>query len=278
MKNLLLRTITGAVYVAVIVAGICINNITFILLSCLLAVLATVEFGTMTGQRSWVMKAVDAIGSLLIVLTLDGFVLSWYISGSLRFIYPIWLIARIVMQLYSHDPAPLRSLATSLMTQLYIALPIGMMAIIYGMAKPSVLLIVFIMIWLNDTGAYLVGSAIGRHRLFERLSPKKSWEGFFGGMLFCIIAAVLLQWFYMGPHLGYPPVAGMGLGVIVPVFATWGDLAESMIKRSLSVKDSGHILPGHGGILDRIDSLLLVVPAVVYWTLFVFVLEIAGVN
>lgn len=263
MKNLLLRTITGAVYVAVIVAGICINNITFILLSCLLAVLATVEFGTMTGQRSWVMKAVDAIGSLLIVLTFYSFDL----NGDSLVFYPIWLIARIVMQLYSHDPAPLRSLATSLMTQLYIALPIGMMAIIF-VAKPSVLLIVFIMIWLNDTGAYLVGSAIGRHKLFERLSPKKSWEGFFGGMLFCIIAAVLLQWFYMGPHLGYPLVTVIALGVIVPVFATWGDLAESMIKRSLSVKDSGHILPGHGGILDRIDSLLLVVPAVVYWVVF----------
>lgn len=266
MKNLLLRTITGAVYVAVIVAGICINNITFILLSCLLAVLATVEFVTMTGQRSWVMKAVDAIGSLLIVLTFDSFVISWD-SGSL-ILYPIWLIARIVMQLYSHDPAPLRSLATSLMTQLYIALPIGMMAFIYDIARPSVLLIVFIMIWLNDTGAYLVGSSIGRHRLFERLSPKKSWEGFFGGMIFCIIAAVLLQWFYMGPHLGYPLVTVIALGVIVPVFATWGDLAESMIKRSLNVKDSGHILPGHGGILDRIDSLLLVVPAVAYWVVF----------
>lgn len=271
MKNLLLRTITGAVYVAVIVAGICINNITFILLSCLLAVLATVEFVTMTGQRSWVMKAVDAIGSLLIVLTMSLGMLYFHF-GMIMFAgvmsYVMWLIFRIVMQLYSHDPAPLRSLATSLMTQLYIALPIGLMALIYDMATPSVLLIVFIMIWLNDAGAYLVGSAIGRHRLFERLSPKKSWEGFFGGMLFCIIAAVLLQWFYMGPHLGYPLVAGMGLGVIVPVFATWGDLAESMIKRSLNVKDSGHILPGHGGILDRIDSLLLVVPAVVVWLLY----------
>ena len=265
MKNLLLRTITGAVYVAVIVAGICVSPITFILLSCLLAVLATVEFGTMTGQRSWLTKAVDAVGSLLIVLSFSGYGAILYSISASIFFYPIWLIVRIVMQLYSHNPAPLRTLATSLMSQLYIALPIGLMAIIYGYGGPSVLLIVFIMIWLNDTGAYLVGSALGRHKLFERLSPKKSWEGFFGGMLFCIIAAVLLQWFYMGPDLGYSPVASIALGVIVPVFATWGDLAESMIKRSLNVKDSGHILPGHGGILDRIDSLLLVVPAVAYW-------------
>lgn len=160
----------------------------------------------------------------------------------------------------------------SIMGVMYIGVPLLTLNLlyIYDINNTSwLVLVMFAMIWLNDTGAYLVGSAIGRHKLFERLSPKKSWEGFFGGMLFCIIAAVLLQWFYMGPELGYLSVTVIALGVIVPVFATWGDLAESMIKRSLNVKDSGHILPGHGGILDRIDSLLLVVPAVVVW-MFIF--------
>lgn len=269
MKNLLLRTITGAVYVAIIIAGICVSQSTFILLGCLLAGLATVEFGRMTGQRSWLTSFVDLTGSLVMVLAMDSMV---YYTAAFSApiiiwaaIYLLWLMLRIVMQLYSHNPAPLRVLATSLMTQLYIALPIAMMSIVYAYGGPALLLIVFIMIWLNDTGAYLVGSTLGRHRLFERLSPKKSWEGFFGGMIFCIIAAVLFQYYYMGPAMGYTMVASISLGVIVPVVATWGDLAESMIKRSLNVKDSGHILPGHGGILDRIDSLLLVVPAVVLW-------------
>ncbi len=122
------------------------------------------------------------------------------------------------------------------------------------------MLLIFIMIWLNDTGAFLVGSAIGRHRLFERLSPKKSWEGFFGGLLFCLIAGYLAPILSADDFAGYP-MRYVGLGVLVCVFSTWGDLFESMIKRAAGVKDSGNILPGHGGMLDRIDSILFVVPA-----------------
>ena len=119
----------------------------------------------------------------------------------------------------------------------------------------------FIMIWLNDTGAFCVGSMIGKHKLFPRISPNKSWEGFFGGVVFAIASAFVFKY-------GFPQyfdnisIGGLcGLGVVVSAFATWGDLVESLIKRTLGVKDSGTLLPGHGGILDRIDSLLLVVPA-----------------
>ncbi|MDE6280052.1 MAG: phosphatidate cytidylyltransferase, partial [Paramuribaculum sp.] len=114
-----------------------------------------------------------------------------------------------------------------------------------------------IMLWLNDTGAYCVGSLMGRHRLCERLSPKKSWEGFWGGMFFTAVGAVLLMPWYMP---GTPWIFGAGTGIIISIAATWGDLVESMLKRSQGVKDAGNILPGHGGILDRIDSLLLAAP------------------
>ena len=119
----------------------------------------------------------------------------------------------------------------------------------------------FVMIWLNDTGAFLVGSAIGSHRLFARLSPKKSWEGFFGGFAFSIIAGYLAHSLLPEYFAGYSANALGLLGAIVSVISTWGDLFESMIKRQMGVKDSGNLIPGHGGILDRIDSLLFVAPA-----------------
>ena len=130
---------------------------------------------------------------------------------------------------------------------------------------PVLLLSFFALIWIYDTGAYLFGVTFGKHRLFERISPKKSWEGAIGGAIFAILASLLIN------HLfpGYLTVLQwIGFAFIVVVFGTWGDLVESMIKRSLNVKDSGNLIPGHGGILDRIDSSLLAGPAVVIYYLF----------
>ena len=127
------------------------------------------------------------------------------------------------------------------------------------------LLALFIFIWLNDTGAFCVGTLIGKRRLFERISPKKSWEGFWGGLGLCILLAVVISyWFndvFSGPNL----YTWIGLSIVVSVFSTLGDLCESLIKRSIGVKDSGKLLPGHGGILDRIDSLLLVSPTALFF-------------
>lgn len=279
MKNLLSRTLTGIIYVAVIIAGLCTGQVSFMALGILLAGLGVAEFLGITGNRSFKMLVADLTGTVILVGGFDTVAATWANGWSFPAftvwgaIFVAWLITRIVVQLYSHDPAPLRRLACSLMSQIYIALPVALMCCIYNAANGHALLLaVFILIWVNDTGAYLVGSRIGRHRLFERLSPKKSWEGFFGGMIFAVIAAVVM--FVCFPqYYGTRPLAFMAvLGVLIPVFATWGDLAESMIKRTLNVKDSGKILPGHGGILDRIDSLLVAVPAtVVYlavWRLF----------
>ena len=131
----------------------------------------------------------------------------------------------------------------------------------YGML---IALFMFVCIWLNDTGAYLVGCTIGKHRLFERISPKKSWEGFFGGMVFCIAAGAFAHLLIGGSQAIWIPFA-----IIVSVFATWGDLVESLIKRTAGVKDSGNIMPGHGGVLDRIDSLLFVAPAILAYLFLV---------
>jgi phosphatidate cytidylyltransferase len=120
---------------------------------------------------------------------------------------------------------------------------------------------IFIFLWCSDSGAYFVGSAIGRHRLFERISPKKSWEGSIGGGVLALVAAYVLSLFY--PTLG--AIEWMGMAAVVVVTGTWGDLIESCMKREMGIKDSGNILPGHGGILDRFDSAILAIPSVVVY-------------
>ena len=123
------------------------------------------------------------------------------------------------------------------------------------------LLSIFVFIWLSDTGAYCVGSLIGKHRLFERISPKKSWEGSIGGGIFSIASSLGFAHFF--PFM--PGWQWVGLAIVVVIFGTWGDLTESLMKRQLGIKDSGNILPGHGGMLDRFDSALMAIPAAVVY-------------
>ena len=129
-------------------------------------------------------------------------------------------------------------------------------------------LAVFVFLWINDTGAYLCGSLLGKHKLFPRISPGKSWEGSIGGGLLVVAIAVLI--WYLTDQYGVNDLSlnvyeWAGLGLTVVIFGTWGDLVESLFKRTLGIKDSGNILPGHGGMLDRFDSSLLAIPAVVVY-------------
>jgi phosphatidate cytidylyltransferase len=128
---------------------------------------------------------------------------------------------------------------------------------------PGIVVGFFILLWANDTGAYLTGITMGRHRLMERISPKKSWEGFIGGMVIAAAAAWLLSdWFGVLDKKGWIIVS-----VIITIAGTYGDLVESMLKRSIGVKDSGNVLPGHGGFLDRFDSVIISFPMVYLYIL-----------
>ncbi|MBR3718179.1 MAG: phosphatidate cytidylyltransferase, partial [Bacteroidaceae bacterium] len=154
---------------------------------------------------------------------------------------------------------------------MYIALPFSMLNVLafpqagsYSFVLP---LSVFIFLWMNDTGAYLCGSLLGRHKLFPRVSPGKSWEGSIGGGLLVVGVAILIWWLLeqTQQHSDLDMWQWAGLGLTVVVFGTWGDLVESLLKRTLGIKDSGNILPGHGGMLDRFDSSLLAIPAAVVY-------------
>jgi phosphatidate cytidylyltransferase len=155
---------------------------------------------------------------------------------------------------------------------MYIVLPLSLINVLAFKMKSfdcfvddvpfyAIPLAIYVFIWLNDSGAYLSGSLLGKHKLFPRISPKKSWEGSIGGALLTVLSAVVIARFYLFMNVWQ----WVGMALVVVVFGTFGDLTESLIKRHLGIKDSGKMLPGHGGILDRLDSMLFAIPAVVVY-------------
>lgn len=184
---------------------------------------------------------------------------------------PIMIII-IIMEIYRKGERPFDSLAHTLFAVFYTALPFSMIPfsafsktglnslLPHGniVFSPGIIVGFFILIWANDTGAYLAGISFGRHRLMERISPKKSWEGFFGG----VITAAITGWLLSGWLGVVDNFKWVIISVIISIAGTYGDLAESMLKRSIGVKDSGTVMPGHGGFLDRFDSAIISFPLV----------------
>lgn len=263
MNKVIVRALSGLVYIAVIVGCIFLGVNAVTVLALILGAIGLLEFykittGLLKEHASQILIDYASVCVLIIGCYRTEFLLIW----------PILLLFRFIFELYFKAENPVYNLGRSIFAQVYLGLPLGLLQNLetfnhggnwqHGFA----LLAIFIMIWLNDTGAFCVGSMIGKNRLFERISPKKSWEGFYGGLMFNIIAAICFCLWC--PHF-FAIQANMyvwiGLAVVVTLFATWGDLLESLIKRTCNVKDSGHWIPGHGGILDRIDSLLFVSPA-----------------
>ena len=192
-------------------------------------------------------------------------------------LYGLLLLYIIISSLYRHSEKPLKDWALCLASQLYIAVPFALLpllSIVYDASSSTLAynwiypLALFIFLWVNDTFAYLCGCSLQKYipaKLFPRISPKKSWIGSIGGGLFTLLAAIIIWWWQ--PET-MPLLRWLGFALVVIVFGTWGDLVESLIKRQLGINDSGNVLPGHGGMLDRFDSALLVIPAsVIYFIL-----------
>lgn len=275
MNKLLLRSVSGIMYVALIAGSLFLGATYFCVLCMVLGAIGIVEFSRLMtpGNGIRIMPVATDMFGILCLLSVP----LWHMlpggSGSASLLlgamfWILYLLLRYVAAIYDSSKEALHYMALSVFAVTYLS--VGFLAAQFiSIYSPMLVLLLFIFIWINDTGAYIVGSTIGRHRLFERLSPKKSWEGFFGGLLLVVLAGILLG--YTGGMLkllGVMAYYGVGpyqlvyvLPVVTVVFATLGDLFESMLKRTVGAKDSGTLIPGHGGLLDRVDSMLFVMPA-----------------
>ena len=270
MKNLIVRTITGIIFVAAVVASILLYHQTFVpfcVLITLVAVYGTKEFLKMSHVTSDIIPTILTFVMVLAVVVFPAFERipePKFLMGFMLLFFPA--LSAAVLFHRSKGSAPLQTLAFCLVPLFWIALPIRLMESMIKDSAP-LLLALFIIIGLNDTLAYCAGSLFGRHKLCERISPKKTWEGFIIALVLTVAASVAFGFISYFADVQWSIVQWLGFSGVVVLFGTLGDLVESMIKRACGVKDSGKILPGHGGVLDRFDSVLMAVPAAVLYIL-----------
>ena len=275
MNNFIVRTITAVFFVAAIVCCF-LRAEAMIFLFALVTGLTIWEFTGLVNDRENVSvnRMICTVAGVYFFLAMAGYN-SGITPAGVFVPYLITIVYLMVAELYLKQPDPVNDWAYTMMSQLYIALPFSMINVLAFRSAGSditytylVPLSVFFFLWVNDAGAYICGSLLGKHKLFPRISPGKSWEGSIGGGILVMIVAVLIWHLseqYAVNDLHLSALEWAGLGLVVVIFGTWGDLVESLFKRTLGIKDSGHILPGHGGMLDRFDSTLMAFPsAVVY--------------
>jgi len=275
MKNFIIRTITGVIFVAAIVASF-LRPEAMVLLFSIVTGLTIWEFTGLVNERENVTinRFICTVAGVYFFFAMTYFCSDLYggVAKSVVFIpYLITIIYLLIAELYLKQDDPIQDWAYTMLSQMYIALPFSMLNVLAFTSDSSGVVVfntllplsVFVFLWMNDTGAYCVGSLIGRHKLFPRISPGKSWEGSIGGSIVVLAVAAAISIYIDDVMLTLPQ--WLGLGLVVVVFGTWGDLVESLFKRTLGIKDSGNILPGHGGMLDRFDSSLLAIPAAVVY-------------
>ncbi len=276
LKNLITRSITGILYVAILVTCF-LQAFNMVIVFALITGLATWEFTGLVNEHKHVNvnRLITTVAGVYFFLAVAG-VNSGAIQTNAVFVpYLLTIIYLFISELYTKSSDSVNDWAYTMLSQMYIALPLSTINVIAFRQAADGLnyyyyllpLSTFIFLWANDTGAYCTGSLFGKHKLFPRISPAKSWEGSIGGgILVLIVASVMYFIESQGENLsGLNVIEWLGLGLVVVIFGTWGDLVESLLKRTLGIKDSGNILPGHGGILDRFDSSLMAIPASVVY-------------
>ena len=288
MRNLIIRTLTGVIYVLLLVGCTVYSPVSAFFFFAIVAAATLWEFGTLmnTYVGAGMPRPINAMAGVVLAAGVWLSAIASPQTAQMFSLYGLLLLYIIVSALYRRSPKPLKDWALCFASQVYIALPFALLpllSIVYDAGTGTLAynwiypLALFIFLWVNDTFAYLCGCSLQKYipyKLFPRISPKKSWIGSIGGGLFTLLAAVVVwrldngQWSMVNGQSSMPLLRWLGFALVVIVFGTWGDLVESLIKRQLGIKDSGHVLPGHGGMLDRFDSALLVIPAsVIYFIL-----------
>lgn len=285
MNETLKRTISGAVYIALLLASILFSTESFIILFGLFLIITIYEFSNIVNlNKVFSILFGTLLYTIVILISHYNKQTSAYLNNTFKsnldletniqqldlILLAITLVVSIkcIIFLFYDSVQKVSTSSKYLYLLGYIALPfIFIVKISFGTNdyNPKIIIGLFVLIWTNDTFAYLVGKSIGKHKLFERVSPKKTIEGFLGGMVFAAFAGFLISKLYIQPN---PAFSGKSIliwtiiALIVSVFGTIGDLIESKFKRIAGIKDSGSIMPGHGGILDRLDSVIFVAPII----------------
>ena len=273
MKNFIQRAITGLIFVAVLIGCIIGSPLSFGVLFCIISAMATAEFCNLMNQQEGVKmnRNICVLGSMTLFLCFFYYGMN-PAQTSIFIPYLIIIIYLMISELYLKKENPLNSWAYAMLSQLYVGLPFALLNVLAfqsnGIGSEYLFILplsIFGFNWINDTGAYCTGMLLGKHPLFKRISPKKSWEGSIGGATLSVAASFALAHYF--PIMS--TAAWIGMSLVVVVFGTWGDLTESLMKRHLGIKDSGNILPGHGGMLDRFDSAIMAIPAAVVYLYFI---------
>jgi phosphatidate cytidylyltransferase len=273
MSSFTQRAITAVGFLVVMITGIYISPYSLFALFGLISFLGVWEYQTLVAlypfnqhtallRDKWILSVMGLLVYALIGLVSMHLLPLW----ALLFILPLVFLLFIKELFDAKSPNPFVRVSLNITGLLYLVVPLALINTIANennTFEPNRIMGMLLLIWANDTGAYVLGSKIGKTPFFKRISPKKTWEGTISGMITTLILAAILGFVFNELSV----VQWYGVAVCVIIFSTLGDLVESMLKRNLGIKDSGTILPGHGGILDRFDALLLVVPYIALWIL-----------
>jgi phosphatidate cytidylyltransferase len=270
MKDLLIRSLTGILFVAILVGAIMWDKLAVASLFFIISLIGLNEFFALMIKNGFNPKKsiTTAIGAVIyFIISLYSF--DQYSFKFLLFIFPL-LVLLVVIEIFRKNETPISNIAFSIMGILYVVIPFAILNFFAyestysdviniedGQHNYWLLLGFFLLQWSNDTGAYLIGSSLGKHKMTPEISPNKTWEGAIGGLVMSLLVAFVISYFTYSSLFHW-----LAISTIVVIFGTIGDLTESRIKRTCGVKDSGRIMPGHGGILDRFDGVLFSAPFV----------------
>lgn len=282
MSNFWARTITGLSMVFLVLAALYIDRLFFAGIFLVVVILGLLEFYSITTTEKY--KPQKISGTILGILLYLGISSYHFFQRPVQVVFPLFLFLPVlftpfIIELFRKKDTPLINVAFTILGIIYVAFPLSMLNEMNdpqcGLAFkhfPTFLTMYFLITWIYDTGAYLVGKSFGKHKFFERISPKKTWEGVIGGTIIALAAAFGFSFIADDRiHLVHLLI----LTLLIVIFGTFGDLTESLFKRALNLKDSGKILPGHGGILDRFDTIFISAPFVFLYFLYLDICYIA---
>lgn len=272
MNNFFKRTLTAGAFVAVLLGCTFYNQLSFSILFLVVAVLGLLEFYSLAEKAN--AKPLKIIGTTIgaLFFITNSLVCMNLVNMQVLLLFIPILFVVFLVELFLEKDNPFANIAFTVLGIFYVALPFSLLNYILtysGTYSYQLLFGIFFILWSNDSGAYLAGVTMGKHKIFPRVSPKKSWEGSIGGTIASFIVAYIISGWYTSIHF----IDWMVIAAILVIMGTLGDFVESLFKRSVNIKDSGNILPGHGGILDRFDSLIMAIPFVFA---YLFVIKFLG--